>query len=306
MNAEAGRGIGPSARPPGRRLRSIMAMRALAHWSFTRRRIVLAIWLVVVIGLTVIHGAAGSAYNDSFKLSGTESSDALALLQQASPRSAGDSDRIVFATTGDAKVTDPAVQARLEKMLADVAKLPHVGEVASPFAAGGEGQISKNGRIGYATVTFDEQANLLSIPAIKRVVHRAEAADGDGLQVELGGQAIEKANQPTAGGTAFGFLAAAIVLFFVFGSLLAMFLPLITAGFALGTGVAIIGLLSHVINMASFSSQLSLLIGLGVGVDYALFIVTRFRQGLLRGLSPRDGGGRRASTPPAARCCSPA
>ncbi len=261
-------------------------MRALAHWSFTRRRIVLAIWLVVVVGLTVIHGAAGSAYNDSFKLSGTESADALALLQQASPRSAGDSDRIVFATTGDAKVTDPAVQARLEKMLTDVAALPHVGEVTSPFAAGGEGQISKNGRVGYATVTFDEQANLLSIPAIKRVIDRAEAADGDGLQVELGGQAIEKANQQSAGGTAFGFLAAAIVLFVVFGSLLAMVLPLLTAGFALGTGVAIIGLLSHVVNMASFSSQLSLLIGLGVGVDYALFIVTRFRQGLLRGLSP--------------------
>ena len=96
-------------------------------------------------------------------------------------------------------MTDPAVQARLEKMLADVAALPHVGEVASPFAPDGAGQISKNGRIGYATVTFDEQANLLSIPAIKRVINRAEAADGDGLQVELGGQAIEKANQPERG-----------------------------------------------------------------------------------------------------------
>ena len=83
----------------------------------------------------------------------------------------------------------------------------------------------------------------------------------------------------------FGFLAAAVVLFLVFGSLTAMFLPLITAGLSLGTGFALIGLFSHVMTMASFSSELALLIGLGVGVDYALFIVTRYRQGLLRGLS---------------------
>ncbi len=242
---------------------------------------------MVVVGLSVIHGAAGSGHNDSFKLSGTESADALALLQQASPRTSGDSDRIVFATGGDDKITDPAVKQRITTMLTDVSGLPHVGAVSSPFDAGNAGQISKDERIGYATVTFDEQANLLSIPAIKRVIHRAEAADGGALQVQLGGQAIEKANQPSAGGTAFGFLAAAVVLFIVFGSVLAMILPLLTAGFALGTGIAVTGLLSHVINMASFSEQLSLLIGLGVGIDYALFIVTRFRQGLLRGLDPQ-------------------
>ena len=85
-----------------------------------------------------------------------------------------------------------------------------------------------------------------------------------------------------------------------------MLLPLLTAGFALGTGIAVIGLLSHVITMASFSSELSLLIGLGVGVDYALFIVTRFRQGLLRGLRPGGRPRSTRSTPPGARCCSPA
>ncbi|MEN3282974.1 MAG: putative drug exporter of the superfamily [Solirubrobacteraceae bacterium] len=263
-------------------------MRALARWSFTHRRIVLAMWLLVVIGLSAIHGAAGSDYKDSFKLSGTQSSDALALLQQASPQASGDSDRIVIATDGAKSVTDPAVRSRVSAMLGDVAKLPRVGAVASPYTSGGRAQISKDGKVAYATVTFDAEANDLPVGAIKRVIATAKRVAGGGVRVELGGQAIEAANQQGVGGTGFGFLAAAIVLFLVFGSLLGMLLPLVVAGFALGTGVATIGLLSHVITMASFSSELSLLIGLGVGVDYALFIVTRFRQGLLRGLTPES------------------
>jgi RND superfamily putative drug exporter len=261
-------------------------MRTLARWSFTHRRIVLALWLLVVVGLSLIHATAGSNYKDSFRLRGTDSADALQLLQRASPRTSGDSDRIVIATSGGRTVTDPAVRARVTAMLADVARLPHVGAVASPFAPGASGQISRSGNVAYATVTFDEQANDLPVSGTKRVISVAKGASSGDVRVELGGQAIEAANQQGVGGTGFGFLAAAIVLFLVFGSIFGMLLPLVTTGFALGTGVATIGLLSHAITMASFSSELSLLIGLGVGVDYALFIVTRFRQGLLRGLTP--------------------
>ncbi len=263
-------------------------MRSLARWSFTHRRAVLAIWLVAVIGLSVAHGAAGSAYKDSFKLSGTDSAEAQALLQESSPQASGDVDRIVIATEGGKSITDPSVKSDVSAMLEKVEGLPHVGSVASPYASGAAGQISKDGRIAYATVTFDELANELPTGAIERVVNTAQSAAGEGVQVQLGGQAIEQLNKPGVGGTGFGFIAAAVVLFLVFGSLFAMLMPLLTAGFALGAGVAVIGLLSHVITMASFSSELSLLIGLGVGVDYALFIVTRFRQGLLRGLDPED------------------
>ena len=108
------------------------------------------------------------------------------------------------------------------------------------------------------------------------------------------------------GGTAIGFLAALAVLLVVFGSFLAAILPLLTAAFALGVGVAVIGLLSHALTMASFSSQLSLLIGLGVGVDYALFIVTRYRQEIMRGARPPRMRRSTRSTPPAARSCLPA
>jgi RND superfamily putative drug exporter len=116
----------------------------------------------------------------------------------------------------------------------------------------------------------------------------AQASAGQGVQVELGGQAIQRTSQPGPGGGGIGFAAAAVVLLLVFGSLLSALLPLITAAVSLGAGIALIGLLSNALTMASFSSQLSLLIGLGVGIDYALFIVTRFRQALKRGVAPDD------------------
>ena len=263
-------------------------MRKLAHWSFSHRRIVLAAWLVVVIGLTVIHSATGSAYRDTFKLSGTESSEAQELLERSSPRTSGDVDHIVVATEEGGSIREPAVKSDVTAMLKKVEGLPHVGSVASPYAPGSADQVSKDGRIAYATVTFDEQANDLPKGAIERVMNVAQESAGNGLDVQLGGQAIGQTHQPSTGGTMIGFVLAAVVLFIIFGSFFATLMPLLTAGFGLGAGVAVIGLLSHAIQMASFSSELSLLIGLGVGVDYALFIVTRFRQGLLRGLDPED------------------
>ncbi|HVW19312.1 MAG TPA: MMPL family transporter [Solirubrobacteraceae bacterium] len=262
-------------------------MRSIARWSFTHRRLALALWVVALLGLSAIHSAAGSDYRDTFRLGGTESADAIRLLQRAAPQASGDSDQIVVGTSAGRKVTDPAVRTRIASMLREVAELPHVGRVDSPYAPGAAAsRISKDGTVAYATVTFDDQANAIPTRHVKRLIEVAQGADTHGVRVELGGQAIENAQQQSVGGTGFGFLAAAAVLFFVFGSFLAMLLPLVTTGVALGVGIAVIGLLSHAIQMASFSSELSLLIGLGVGVDYALFIVTRFRQGLLRGLDP--------------------
>ncbi len=239
-----------------------------------------AAWLVALIAVTAIHSAAGSAYKDTFRLQGTDSFDALALLKAAAPKEAGDQDRIVFATK-QGKLTDAGTEQRIRTMLARVRTLPHVAAIGRPQTAPG-------GQIGFVPFNFDTQANKLPTAAIKRVINTAKTAESPTLQVELGGQAIQSANSQGAGGTAPGFLAAAVVLFLVFGSLLSMLLPLITAGVSLGVGIAVIGLLSHGITTPQFSSELSLLIGLGVGVDYALFIVTRHRQGLLRGHSVEE------------------
>ena len=262
-------------------------MRKLGKWCFTHRLITVLAWVGTLVALTAIHAAAGSAYSDNFDLSGTQSFDAVHLLQRAAPKASGDTDQIVIAVD-NGKVTDPAVRSQVESMLANVAKLPHVSAVSSPYAPTGAAQISPSGKIAFANVQFDVQANKITAAGAKQFVNTAHAGAGNGVKVEVGGQVAEAASQNSASGLPFGFLAAGVVLFLVFGSLLAMALPLLTAGLALGTGIAVIGLLSHAIQMASFSSELSLLIGLGVGVDYSLFILTRYRQGLLRGLTGEE------------------
>ena len=262
-------------------------MRSIARWCVTHRRLALAAWLVALIGLAALSKSVGSSYNDSFSLNGTQSFQALQLLEHAAPKASGDREQIVIAVK-NGRVTDPAVKTRAEAMLARVAKLPDVASITSPYSPAGTGQISRSGQVAFATVTMSKQASKFTTTQAKQFVNTAKAGAGGGLQVAVGGQVAEQTIQPNVSSAGFGAFAALIVLFIVFGSLLAAVLPLITAGFALGTGTATVGLLSHVIHMASFSSELSLLIGLGVGVDYALFIVTRYRQGLQRGKSVED------------------
>src|SRR6266852_9741078 len=138
--------------------------------------------------------------------------------------------------------------------------------------------VSKTGTIGFATVEFDQRANELPKAAIDRVINTAETMRSPTLQVELGGQAIKQTQQTSIGfATGVGLIAAIVVLLLSFGSLLAMGLPIVTALFGLGAGLGVIGLGSHLVDMVDFSSELALMIGLGVGIDYALFIVTRFR-----------------------------
>lgn len=257
-------------------------MRTLATWCVRHRRWVLAGWLVALIGLTLLSRSVGSAYKDSFSLNGTQSFQAQNLLQKVAPRAAGDHEQVVIAVK-QGMVTDSAVRAQVDSMLAKVAVLPDVASVASPYGPRGAAQISRSGQIAFANVTMTTQAIKVPTAAAQRFVNTAKAGAGHGVEVEVEGQVAKAAGRSSINSVGYGAAAALVVLLLVFGSLLAAALPLITAGIALGTGVAVISMLSHVLTTASFSSQLSLLIGLGVGVDYALFIVTRHRQGLQRG-----------------------
>ncbi len=257
-------------------------MRNLARWSVRHRRLVVAIWLTALIGLTALSQSVGSSYKDSFSLNGTQSFDALNLLQKVAPKASGDREQIVFAVK-QGKLTDPAVRVRVESTLAKVGALSDVASVGSPYGRNASAQISTSGRIAFANVVLTKQADKVSVAQAKRFVKTARAGAKNGLQVEVQGQVAKSATQASVNSAGFGAIAALVVLLVVFGSLLAALLPLVTAGIALGSAIAVISLFSHVMNVASFSSELSLLIGLGVGVDYALFIVTRFRQGLQRG-----------------------
>ena len=262
-------------------------MAALARWCFQRRAWVLAGWLVLLVILGMTGRAAGSAYSDTLTLPGTGSTAALHLEEQAFPGHAGDQDTIVWRASGGVRA--PAVRARITAMLARVAAAPGVASVISPYTARGAAQVSHDGQIAYATVVFDAQANSLPAPEVTRVIHLAEAARAPGLQVEAGGQAVENALRPSVGiSAAVGVIAAAVVLFIAFGSLLAMLLPLAVAIAGLASGLMTVGLASHAVSIASIGPTLGILIGLGVGIDYALFIVTRHRNNLKAGMAPPD------------------
>ena len=271
-------------------------MAALARWCFQRRAWVLVAWLALLVLLGVLSRTAGSTYSNTLTVPGTGSTTALNLLEQAFPGHAGDQDTIVWrASPGSARA--PAVRARITAMLGKVAAAPSVASVISPYSARGATQISRDGTIAYATVVFDAQAANLSTPDVNRVIHLAEAARGPGVQVELGGPAIGNAVRPSVSISAVvGVAAAAVVLFIAFGSLLAMLLPLAVAIAALASGLLTAGLVSHAVSIPSIGPTLATLIGLGVGIDYALFVVTRHRNHIKAGMSPQDAAARALSS----------
>jgi putative drug exporter of the RND superfamily len=263
-------------------------MSTLARWSYRHRWVVIAAWVIALIGLSVLSQAVKSDYNDSFSLPGTGSTTAQQLLEKAVPAQSGDSDTIVWQVSSGS-VRDGAVAARMSAMLKNVAGMPEVAVVSSPYGPHGARQISGNGRTAYATVDFTKQANDLTKADVTRVIDAAEATRQHGLDVQLGGQAIETSEQSSlSSSSAIGVLAAAVVLFIAFGSLLAMLLPLLTAIAGVVGGLMAVALLTHVMNVVDFAPILGALIGLGVGIDYALFIVTRHRRGLQSGLTPEE------------------
>jgi putative drug exporter of the RND superfamily len=263
-------------------------MRSLARWCFRHKVIVVVSWVLALFVLGGLSASAGTGYTDSFSLPGTESTTALNLLTDNFNTEATDTNQVVFAA---ADVNDPQTKERIEQTLEKIADGPHVERVDSPFADGAAArQISKGGTVAFANVHMDGEQPIADVPksAYDALIDTAEAANGDGLQVELGGSGIQQASQDPGGGPSefIGFLAAAIVLAIAFGSLWATLLPLISAVLALGTGISLIGLLAHVIDIATFAPTLATLIGLGVGIDYSLFVVTRHRNAIKAGRDP--------------------
>jgi len=263
-------------------------MPAIARWCFRHRFVVIAAWVLVLVGLGALSQAVKSDYNNSFSLPGTGSTTAQQLLAKAIPAQAGDSDTIVWQVS-HGTVRDTTVTTRMSRALKQIATMPEIAAVVSPYGPHGAAQISRDGRTAYATVNFTKQANNLGKADITRVIDAAKAAHAPGLNVQIGGQAIEQTEQTPLGvSSTVGVLAAAVVLFIAFGSLLAMLLPIVTAIAGVGGGLMAIAPLTHTINVVDFAPILGALIGLGVGIDYALFIVTRHRRGLQSGLTPEQ------------------
>jgi RND superfamily putative drug exporter len=259
-------------------------MRSLARWCLTHRLATVGVWLLVLVATIFASSGGGSHYAAGTKLSGTPSAAAANLLQRAAPGQAGDSEQIVMEARSGT-VTSPAVQSSVQRALHQVAQLPYVSSVTSPYSAAGAHQISANQRIGFATVNFAKDANAISKAEATTFVNEARAPNAPGLQVDVVGGVAASTNPSSSSSTIYGVVAALIVLLVVFGSLWVALLPLISTGIALIAALSVVGVLSNGLPMASFTSQLCTLIGLGVGVDYSLFVLTRTRSGLRRGMS---------------------
>ncbi|WP_329384420.1 MMPL family transporter [Streptomyces sp. NBC_01716] len=261
-------------------------MSRLAHWCFRRRRWVVACWLLVLVGTVALSQVFGSRYNESASLPGTDAQAAVTLLTENFPQASGEGDQIVVEATGGATVRSDSVRNPVTAMLAKVAAIPGIASVVSPYSERGAKQISKDGTIAFAAVNWQMRAADVTEADARTLINTARTADGPNVHVSLGGQAITAEESSGPGlSVAVGAIAALVILLIVFGgALFASLMPLVTAGVALFIGTSLISLVSHVMDTPSVSSDLAVLIGLGVGIDYGLFIISRHRSAVKSGL----------------------
>jgi uncharacterized membrane protein YdfJ with MMPL/SSD domain len=245
------------------------------------RWITLLTWVVGLACLVTLWIRFGAPAQDSF----SSSDPGQSLLNEHFPRESGDA--LTLAIRSDAPITSPAARARVISALTPFERAAHVTAVSDPYRV--PGQISADGHIAFATVQFGVASGQIPNSEALALMSDARAASGSGLTFSLGGDVVDLAETPYGGPTeGIGTSAAAIVLLIAFGSFLAMGLPIVTAVFGIGTGLSLIALIGHVFPAPSFSPIVASMIGLGVGIDYALFIVTRFREALRGGQAAED------------------
>ncbi len=255
----------------------------IARTSYRHRWLTLTTWVVALVAIITLGRSFAGDFATGGNLPNTESRRAFDLLESRFPARAGDGGTIVFEA--DQGVNDPEVKAAMESMFAQVEKVPGITGVVSPYSAEGQTQISQDGTIAYAQVnTVDLDYNEWG-PVSDGVKAVEEQVKVPGLTVDLGGDIFSDGVQPPAT-EAFGLLAAIFILLIAFGSLLAMGLPILTALFGIGIGIALVELLANVMPVPDFTTQVAAMIAIGVGIDYTLFIVTRYREFLNSGLEP--------------------
>src|SRR6201991_3464086 len=262
-------------------------MRKLAAWCHDRRRTVIGLWVAAFVVLAALWGTAAGEFVNNFRLPGTESQRAYDLLKDRFPQQAGDTANVVFAVD-QGKVLDPANRPAIQQAVGEIKKSPEVLAVGDPFAKGAP--VSPDGRITFAQIQFRKGAGDVDVKQVKTMAENTLALDGKGgVQVALGGDIIHWSTAEQGGaGEIFGLLVAAIVLFLTLG-VVAMGLPLLNALFAMVVSLAIMAVVgTRLIDVVDWSPQLAAMIGIGVGIDYALLILNRFRLERAGGRDVRD------------------
>jgi RND superfamily putative drug exporter len=264
---------------------SASLLRRFAYRTYDRRGTVVIAWVVALVGLLSLSMVAGGGFKTQFALPGSESQAAIEILESSGfgDRTGGQG-QVVFQAEGG--IDDPAIQSEMEAFFAQItADVPDTS-VVSPYEEAGARQVSQDRTIAYAEVNFAERSQEEYIEAGEHIKDLQSEIAVPGLTVELGGDMFATFSEPKS--EIIGILCAMVILLVAFGSLLAMGLPILAALFGIGTGFALIALVTNVVDMPDFTTPVAAMIGIGVGIDYALFIVTRFRQGLHDGMDPRE------------------
>jgi len=255
----------------------------LGRWCHNHRVLVVVVWIVGLIALFSASGAVGNAFSTKFELPNVESKRGLDLLDaHFGGQGGGQTGDIVFRAPGG--VTDPAVQQPMTAYFNEVKQIPQV-TLTSPYDQGNQRLISKDGTIAHAGVEVPSDLNFNEATDIGKKI-MDEAPSINGVQIEFGGDMFGSFEPPSS--ETLGLAFAIFILIVAFGSVLAMGLPVGTAIAGIATGASVITLVSHIVSMPDFTTTLAVMIGLGVGIDYALFIVTRYREGLHNGLSTEE------------------
>ncbi len=271
------------------------ALYRLARFCIRHRFAVLAAWLIVTIAIVALSQALGETTSENLALPGTDSQRATDTLERSFPDQAhGTSPIVLHAHSG--KLTEARYANAVNQAAANVAKAPHVASVVNPLTPQGAGALSKDQMTGYLSVTLAVSPGELSVEEAQQIIDAADPAKAAGLQVETGGQLGQKVSKPaTESSELIGIAAAMVILTLTFGTLVAMLLPILNAIVALLLSLAIVRLLGHVMTVPSVAPTLATMIGLGVGIDYALFIVTRHLRGLDDGLELQESLARAAA-----------
>lgn len=259
-------------------------LRALATFSIRHRLLVILTWLALVVGANLAGQAYGGSFSNDLAVQGTDSQAAYDTLAREFPKLSGDGMQVVVHDEDG--VTGPDVRSQVEGALRAVSAQPGVASVSSPYDQA-NAMVSRDGSTAIATVRFDERAADLSAEQVDNAQAGFDGVRDHGTQVEFGGPALNTESGPS-GSEVIGLAAAVLVLLLAFGSVFAMLVPLITAVLALGLGLGIIHLLGGYVTIGTAGPVVAAMIGLGVGIDYALLVVTRHREGLAAGRDPRD------------------
>ncbi|WP_406194054.1 MMPL family transporter [Kitasatospora sp. NBC_01560] len=267
----------------------------LGRWAYLRRRLTTLLWVALLAAAGVLAAKAPAAPDDGFSMPGTEAQQAFDLMDQRFPggMAEGASARIVFVAPSGQKITAAANQQAVERTVAELAHAEQVTAAVSPFKAGA---VSEDGTTAYATVSYDAKPGSVGEPATEALKQAAQHGRDAGLTVEIGGSALQGGPEPGGATEAVGMAISAVVLVITFGSLAAAGLPLLTALIGVGLGIAAITGLGSTLGLSSTTSTLAMMLGLAVGIDYAVFIVSRYRAELADGHEPREAAGRAVGT----------